>query len=204
MTADHKHPADEIGKALARANGILTLLSSCFDKTNATFETGGNFVYESIVTVETIIENANRALAQLYQTCDLTVIRETAPPPVTQDYAVAEALQFPPAAAATEMLPFTARVKNQQQGQPRFATPAAESGSYLSFFGPMETMERNTERFEPTVSMLADRPAESYDELLQKLTAMADQAAHQSPAERTLVPALENLRADLIKLRSVA
>lgn len=203
MTADHKHPADEIGKALARANGILTLLSSCFDKTNATFETGGNFVYESIVTVEAIVENANRALAQLYQTCDLTVIREAVPQPVAQDYAVAEALQFPPAAVQNDTLPFVSATKHSAPSQPRYSAPT-DSGPYLSFFGPPETTLRNADRFEQSASMLADRPAESYDELLQKLTAMADQAAHQPPAERTLAPVLEGLRADLIKLRSVA
>ena len=53
----------------------------------------------------------------------------------------------------------------------------------------------------------SDQRAESYDELLQKLTTVAHQAAafeHQPGFEEKLLPALEDLRADILRLRSAA
>jgi hypothetical protein len=220
MSVEQKHPADEIGKALARAGGILTLLSSCYDKSSGNFETGTSFVHESIMAIEAIVENATKSLARLYQTCDLSVVREhpvEVSETVTPEAPVAETAEAVLADEAPLTLPPLQPAS--ERAQKRYVAPPAAASSYLGFFGPPEQGARLSDRLEGVLSKagaqhfrskseeLMDRPAESYDELLQKLTAVADQAAfqaHHSPAERALLPVLEGLRADLIKLRSVA
>ncbi len=207
MVADTKHPADEIGKSLARASGILTLLSSCYDKQSASFETGGNFAYESIVAIEAILSHASDALGNLYQSYDLTLIDTSVP----IELPLAEVTASPVAAAQEATLFETYLAKGMQQRQ---AAPVSLT-SYLSSFGPPETGSRLADRMDSALSRsfgldaqagraeVMNRPAESYDELLVKLTAVANQAATQGN-QPDLLPALEELRADLIKLRSVA
>jgi hypothetical protein len=54
-----------------------------------------------------------------------------------------------------------------------------------------------------TVEQMIDHPAQSYQELLEKLTAMADAAAYQTPSEEgSLLPILESLRADMMRLKT--
>lgn len=222
MSVEQKHPADEIGKALARAGGILTLLSSCYDKSNGQFETGTSFLFESIMAVESIVDNATKSLARLYQTCDLSVVREiqVETHPVTASVTImAEEAVVEPDLEENTPLPMPTLHPSVGRSQKRYVAPPAEAGSYLGFFGPPEQGARLSDRMENVLAHagaqsaqlrpaeLIDRPAESYEELLQKVTAFADQAAfqaHHSPADRGLLPALEGIRADLIKLRSVA
>ena len=219
MSIEQKHPADELGKALARASGILTLLSGCYEKADNSFETGNSFVFESIVAVEAMLNTATNALGKLYQTCDLSVVRDVqpdapmeevvqqAPPPVAQPapYVQPPMMELQPPAPV-----FQAPVMN--------TAPQHYGSSYLGFFGPAEPVASLSDKIDNIlVNMpsrprakhieIFDKPAETYDELLQKITALADVAAfqaHQSSTDASLGPALEDLRADLIKLRSVA
>ena len=212
MQAELKHPADELAKSLARAGGILTLLSDCYEPESGSFATGNSFVHESIVAIEAILAQANEALARLYQSCDLTMVR---PPNLNTVEAVSAVVQVcDPVPAASESFAYVATRTEATGRVPPPATPLTV-GSYLSFFGPGDERSKLADRLDsllvrPTATNVADimeRPAESYDELLQKLTAVADKAAfqaHQVSSDRSLAPALEGLRADLIKLRSVA
>ncbi len=209
-----KHPADELGKALARANGILALLSGCYEKSSANFETGQSFVFESITAVETMLQTATDALARLYQTCDLSVIRGSveAQAPVELP-AVSQEQALPPLQFVGQQAP-----EVQRPSQLAF-DPQDLGGSYLGFFGPPpEAVSTLSDRLDNILvnmpaktrsrqSEVFEKPAENYEELLQKITALADVAAfqaHQSHQDGNLLPALEGLRADLIKLRSVA
>jgi hypothetical protein len=207
---EQKHPADELGKALSRANGILTLLTGCFEKPSNSFETGNAFVFESITAVEAMLNTATLALGRLYQTCDLSVIRQ----------AQVEVLVEPePAIITPEPAPEVQHQMPMQLHAPVVAPMQNNYGtSYLGFFGPAEPAAELSEKIDSIlVNMPArprakhaeifDKPAENYDELLQKLTALADVAAyqaHQTNQDGGLGSALEELRADLIKLRSVA
>ena len=224
MSGEQKHPADEIGRALSRAGGILALLSSCYDKSGGQFETGTSFVFESIVAIEAAVENATRSLAKLYQTCDLSVVREFATDVPEAKDSAGTANKIPEVisqeeTANSEPLPMPISKLAASRAQQRYNAPPAEAGSYLGFFGPPEQGAKLTERVENILATsgvhglreqteeVLDWPAETYEQLLQKVTAVADQAAfqaHQSPADRGLLPALEGIRADLIKLRSVA
>ena len=214
MAAEAKHPADEIGKALARASGILTLLSSCYDKQSQSFETGCNYAYESVLAIEAILLNASGALGKLYETCDLTLIQPE--PPVMEQQETAAETQVVDAAAESETTLFEGYFGRAVQ--PRKAETANLNG-YLSSFGPSEQSVRLSERADSASSRsfgleaqasrspLAERHAENYDELLQKLTAVTNQAAaleNHPDLAQNFAPALEELRADLIRLRSVA
>ena len=88
MAAEVKHPADEIGKALARASGILAVISNCYDKQTQSFETGSHYAYESILAIETIVVNAAGALEKLYGDYDLTPISASAPQAVPSEASV--------------------------------------------------------------------------------------------------------------------
>jgi hypothetical protein len=220
-TAEQKHPADELGRALARANGILTLISDCYDKSEATFETGNAFVHESIIAVEAMLNGASAALAKLYQDCDLSIVREAATEanleqPVAEVPTVQVPVfiqpEIPPQQHVEAQSPVSSYVPASNYAQQNYGN------SYLGFFGPAEPVSNLADKLDNIlVNMPArprakhaeifDKPAENYDELLQKLTALADVAAyqaHQNSADAGLGSALEELRADLIKLRSVA
>jgi hypothetical protein len=213
MQAELKHPADELAKSLARAGGILTLLTGCYEQDSGSFATGNSFVNESLVAIEAILNQANEALGRLYQSCDLTMVRPSNASAVEAAPAVGQAPESEPVPATVESFVYVAPRAETTARVPSFA-PQMTAGSYLSFFGPGDENAKLADRLDsllvrPTASVadITERPAESYDELLQKLTAVADKAAfqaHQLPADRSLVPALEGLRADLIKLRSVA
>lgn len=214
MAAELKHPADEIGKALARASGILAVLSSCYDRHTQTFETGSNYAYESILAIETIVVNAASALEKLYGSYDLTPI------------AVDGDVEAPLETASVASRSATAMLKDSDPLNGYFGRAAqahkietANLNSYLSSFGPSENAPRLVDRAQQAAghsftfesqqvpALKAERRAESYDELLHKLTTVAHRAAafeHQPGFEDKLLPALEDLRADILRLRSVA
>ena len=207
MAAEVKHPADEIGKALARASGILAVISNCYDKQTQSFETGSHYAYESILAIETIVVNAAGALEKLYGDYDLTPISASAPQAVQSEVSVAAGAR----AVEEPAMPngFMGRTLATQKIE------AASLNSYLSSFGPPEQEPRVSDRAEQPFTFdsqlgrapLPQRRAETYDELLEKLTTVAHSAAafeHQPGFEEKLLPALEELRADILRLRSVA
>lgn len=218
MTAlEEKHPADEIGKALSRAGGILTSLSNCYEKNDSDFQISLPFVFEAVTAVERLLARANDELTSLYQLYDLTKIAEQIPETFIEPEQNEEPHDENPRAESEEPLNFPSRyvkIETQSQSSESAATP------YLGFFGPSEQVSRLASRLDsileamptrshaPTTDDLIDKPAQTYNELLEKLTAMADAAAyqaHQSPShEQNLLPVLERLRADMLRIRSVA
>ena len=234
MNLEQKHPADELGKALARASGILSLLSGCYEKSNNSFETENSFVFESIIAVEAMLNTATTALEKLYENCDLTLVaepqQEAAPEVLVQN---PEPQHIAPQVSYAQQ-PVELRAPTHVSQAPTYQPPAPQpysfqapissspsfpyGSSYLGFFGPAEPVASLSDKIHNIlVNMpsrprakhveIFDKPAETYDELLQKLTALADVAAyqaHQANTEASLGPALEELCADLIKLRSVA
>ena len=216
-----KHPADEIAQALARANGILTVISGCYDSSSEDFAIGTSYLAESIAAVDGLLAAATAALGRLYQSCDLTIIRDAnteiaqtrapeveAPvaielPPRVSTTPVNAALALPPAPSV-----FARGISHAKSMKP----------SYLAAFGPSEGAASLADRVQTAVphaapkvvaqrNTILSKPATTYDELLAKVTAVADEAAfeaHSSNSQRSLLPALEGLRADLLKMRAVA
>ncbi len=218
MTAqEEKHPADEIGKALLRAGGILSSLTNCYDRNETDFQISVGFMFEAVTAVEKLLGQASGELTKLYQSYDLSKLT-AAPQSETEAAGVeahlessfAEPEAFEEAEVAYEPLVFNRQHESQTQ----------EDGQYLGFFGPSEQVSKLASRIENILEAmpakarttspdeLLNRPALTYNELLEKLTAMADAAAyqaHQSPNDnQTLLPVLENLRSDMLRIRTVA
>lgn len=218
MTAqEEKHPADEIGKALSRAGGILSSLTNCYDRNETDFQISVGFMFEAVTAVERLLGQASAELTKLYQSYDLSKLTEASQAaPVDAEleghfesaYARVEAIEEPE--TTHEPLIFNRQVESETSEDPQ----------YLGFFGPSEQVSKLASRLDNILEAmptkvrtassdeLLDRPAVTYNELLEKLTAMADAAAyqaHQSPSDnQTLLPVLENLRADMLRIRSVA
>jgi hypothetical protein len=205
---DEQHPADELGKAISRANGILTSLSNCYDKSASSFAISLPFLFEGISAVEGILAGASDALTRLYDQYDLEKL-------LTQTVeAVAPEPEIEPG-IEEQVVP--AEVEETVE-EPALLPDG--QGPYLGFFGASETVSRLASnldsiletmphRAQPAVQdEILDHPAQTYAELLQKLTAMADAAAfkaHRSPgSDSDLLPALESLRADMLRIRTVA
>jgi hypothetical protein len=214
---EEKHPADEIGKALSRAGGILSSLANCYDRNETDFQISVGFMFEAVSAVEKLLGQASAELTKLYQSYDLTKLTDapstaTVAPQVEEqgETSYAEAESNEDTEAGYEPLVFNRKAEPQ--------TP--EDPQYLGFFGPSEQVSKLASRIDHILDAmpaknrttspdeLLDRPALTYNELLEKLTAMADAAAyqaHQSPQDnQTLLPVLENLRADMLRIRSVA
>jgi hypothetical protein len=217
---EDKHPADEIGKALSRAGGILTSLTNCYDKNDTDFQISVQFMFEAVSAVEKLLSQASAELAKLYSSYDLnsisqqTVSTPSAPSDLefshlTQDHL--NGLNEQPYGYDDSIVSHQHKAEN--------ATDATEQ-QYLGFFGPTEQVSRLANRIDSlletmpakpivaTATDYIDRPAVTYNELLEKLTAMADAAAynaHQGQDNgQSLLPVLENLRADMLRIRTVA
>jgi hypothetical protein len=191
---EEKHPADEIGKALLQASGILTSLSNCYDKPESNFSIGTPFIAEAIIAVEGILSKANESLTKLYDHYDLGKLEA-----------------------------YNAQAHDKAAGDVRVETtsgePDADAG-YLGYFGRQNQGSRLSVKLdairdsmpeygqELRPENMTEQPAQSYDELLEKLTAMTDAAAFQAQnneqQDQNLLPMLESLRADLMRLRTVA
>jgi ABC-type transporter Mla subunit MlaD len=210
---EEKHPADEIGKALSRAGGILSSLTNCYDRNETDFQISVGFMFEAVTAVEKLLGHASAELTKLYQAYDLTKLTDA-----QLGAEVEESLQT--AFSAPELHEET-EVDDEPLMFNRQAEPeTSEDAQYLGFFGPSEQVSKLASRIDDILETmptkvrttspdeLFDRPALTYNELLEKLTAMADAAAyqaHQSPNDnQTLLPVLENLRADMLRIRSVA
>ena len=214
---EEKHPADEIGKALLRAGGILSSLTNCYDKNETDFQISGPFMFEAVSAVEKLLGQASGELTKLYHSYDLSKLSgeihaELAGVEVEEhlETSYVEAEEHEDAETPSEPLIFSRQAGSETPEEPQ----------YLGFFGPSEQVSKLASRLDnilealPTRARtgspdeLLDRPAQTYNELLEKLTAMADAAAyqaHQSPNDNhTLLPVLENLRADMLRIRTVA
>jgi hypothetical protein len=212
---EEKHPADEIGKALSRAGGILTSLTNCYDRNDTDFQISVQFMFEAVSAVENLLGQASAELAKLYSSYDLNKI-SLQTENVSAAAVEAEFSLTPYDEAAIEQqynLDGSTTVQNE-------TTSEATESQYLGFFGPTEQVSRLANRLDslleamPAKPVMAaagdfiDKPAVTYNELLDKLTAMADAAAynaHQGQDNgQSLLPVLENLRADMLRIRSVA
>jgi hypothetical protein len=192
------HPADEMGKSLSQARGILSSLINCFDKTNANFVTGTVFVSEALTAIEEILSKAGDNLTELYNNYDLNTVIEDSSEHIEDESD--DEVEVEVNADTEDTLPISAfGVFGHRKKAPNVSEKMDDNTVALP-----KTLR--TEPLRP--EMMADQPAQTYDELLEKLTAMADSAAfhaQKSDGEaENMVPVLEGLRADLIRMRSVA
>ncbi len=219
MTAiEEKHPADEIGKALSRAGGILTSLTNCYDRNDTDFQVSVQFMFEAVSAVENLLGQASAELAKLYSSYDLNKISQQ----TENTHSIPLEFEFSQhnddQGGGNQQYNLDGS-RQDQHHQTKNVSEATEP-QYLGFFGPTEQVTRLANRIDslletmpakPTVvaaSDIIDKPAVTYNELLEKLTALTDAAAyntHQGQDNgQSLLPVLENLRADMLRIRSVA
>ena len=219
MTAlEEKHPADEIGKALSRAGGILTSLTNCYDKNDTDFQISVQFMFEAVSAVENLLGQASAELAKLYSSYDLGKISQQGENLVLPkgDYSQGNYTNVDSSVDNQyNHEGSTHTMHHQSEGVSDAAEP-----QYLGFFGPTEQVTRLADRIDSLLETMpvrpaaisandfVDKPAMTYNELLDKLTAMTDAAAYNAHQgqdnSQTLLPVLEDLRADMLRLRTVA
>jgi hypothetical protein len=217
---EERHPADEIGKALSRAGGILTSLTNCYDKNDTDFQISVQFMFEAVSAVENLLGQASQELAKLYSSYDLNKISNLSEntPQTAPEAEYSQSNNDHVIGADDLRYNFDGSTQDKQH-QSENVVPAAEP-QYLGFFGPTEQVSRLANRLDSlletmparqvavTANDFIDKPALTYNELLEKLTAMADAAAynaHQGQDNgQSLLPVLENLRADMLRIRTVA
>lgn len=238
MVGYEKHPADEIGRSLLRAGGILSSLTICYNKEHKSFELDNNFVFEALSAVETMLSQAGEALGRLYSGYDLSPLRTVeqdnvaveAPPVLKAPETPAETVASGPApdekvamietvvsiaaAAAPEVI-----APAESKSEPKVDVPETELAQ-VGYFPSSEQVNRLSEKLDTIIASLQvknpaardeqadDQRAKSYLEFLDKLTAMADLAAIEATRagkqDKSLLPILDSLRADVMRLREVA
>jgi hypothetical protein len=210
---EEKHPADEIGKALSRAGGILTSLTNCYDRNNTDFQISVQFMFEAVSAVENLLGQASAELAKLYSSYDLSKISLQGENSEQNDYSQVN----------YNNIAGTAEHQDVRDGSTQAMVdhvPEATEPQYLGFFGPTEQVTRLADRIDSLLETMParpaaisandfiDKPAMTYNQLLEKLTAMTDAVAYNAHQgqdnSQSLLPVLEDLRADMLRLRTVA
>ncbi len=217
ILSETKHPADEMGRALLRAGGILSSLTNCYDKHEGKFDLGHDFMFEALTNVERMLSDAGESLRALYQNYDLRSLAEI-------EAAALKAAEIAARSAALQNLGETggkAQVDFEEAANFEHADGLIDpSISFVDFLQSSEPVLRLSDRLdailerfpreEPPVKVAGpfDSPSKSYAEFLDKLTAMADAAAVEArragKQDVELAPVLESLQADVARLRAVA
>jgi hypothetical protein len=205
--SERKHPADEIGKELLRAGGILSSLSNCYDRQIGVFDVGHGFLFEALGNVERMLRKAEEALDVLCENYDLRSINEIKKEALDAAVALASSLDLS-AISATETnsgdlsAGSTTGLKGDLHGlsdddsldeQPlEVEDPFGGAAQFIDYLQTSESAARLShrldailERFpreEPpkTVAQPVDTVSKTYAEFLDKLTAMADAAAGEA------------------------
>ena len=129
------HPADALAVALDRASRLLAVLTELYDANRDGFVGGNAFVVHGFSTASELIEEAGRALADLHDKCDLTLLAET----IQTVETVAAKTVLPDraapakAAAAVPVLHHHATVAAVSTLEEASKPPATESRNYRDF-----------------------------------------------------------------------
>lgn len=94
-TETEAHPADALAAALNRASVLLAALIDLYESDNESFVGGNAFIVHGVSTAHELLDEAGRALADLHDRCDLTVVNTTSdftPPPSPIKVETADAL----------------------------------------------------------------------------------------------------------------
>jgi hypothetical protein len=184
------HPADVLAQQLDRVTGLVRTLGDLFSPQQESFATGNSFIAHGLVAVSTLLNDAQEALENLHQVCDLRLTEtpvQTATPEMQQmredvEPTFDEPMVFPPTA-------------------PEWEDPKEH---VLEFQAEMPTAPAAQVQI-----VQDDEFAQSYLELLRKLTAAevfaAEQQALAPPGSgQNLLPLLRSLREEFQKLHKVA
>lgn len=189
---EQKHPVEDLGRALMQAGGILTSMTNCYEKSEGRFSVETSFIAEAMSALNNILSRANDSLTRLYQQYDLEQLSRVETP---------ETIVVPELASQHH-------VNGSEHAD----------ASYLGFFSRHSQVSRLATKLDAIAARLpvvppppvppddiADEPAQSYEELVEKLTMMSDAVAYQSQnngvIDAGIVPMLDSLRNDIIRLQ---
>lgn len=183
------HPADVLAQQLDRVTGLIRTLGDLYSPQVDNFATGSSFIAHGLVAISTLLNDAQGALENLHQVCDLRIVTPSSP---TTD----EDMSNEAAAAAADGEPMVF-----QPLEPAWHDKeqvVAEAVAHVSVAPSSKTQAREDDEF-----------AQSYLELLRKLTAAevfaAEQQALAPPGSgQNLLPLLRSLREEFQKLHNVA
>jgi hypothetical protein len=167
-------PTARVAEALARANGILAMLSQCYDVNRGAFAVTDGFVIQSVAAIETFVGEAQIAFSELHLKADDATPGETATVPKT--FAI------------------------ETGGAARFSMSDPEQVDDANLFEP-------SAEGAPGTADASELRAQSYEELLRKLTAaevfaQEQQALSDGSTTSPLLPLLRSLKEDLKKVRA--
>jgi hypothetical protein len=193
---EEKHPADEIALALSRAGGILSSLSHCYDVANTDFAVGSAFLAEAIKTTESILMKANESLTRLYENYSLATLQDEQADALVR----AANTSFESESENISALNFVS--SKRRSNNAKYETQSTET-SHLADESDVELEYSSEEEATASVEMMMQQPAQSYQELLEKLTSMVDAASYKSADDDgQLLPVLESLRSDVMRLKT--
>lgn len=184
------HPADVLAQQLDRVTGLVRTLGDLFSPQHESFATGNSFIAHGLVAVSTLLNDAQEALENLHQVCDLRLTdtqAQSAAPEVPQmredvEPAFDEPMVFPPTA--------------NEWDNPKEPVLDVQAETPVAPMAQVQIVQD-------------DEFAQSYLELLRKLTAAevfaAEQQALAPPGSgQNLLPLLRSLREEFQKLHKVA
>jgi hypothetical protein len=178
---ENLHPADKLETALVRASNLLNTIGDLYNPRPETFSGGAAFVAMAVATANGLLAEAQQELESLKYRCDLSILDRQAGEQIAPENASAEYVG--------EMLPDETEI---------IEWPSKEV-----------EVEQQPALAEPMVAVQPEDFAQSYLELLRKLTAAevfaAEHQALSAPGTTPeLLPLLRSLREDLQKLHSAA
>lgn len=187
MTDDLQvHPADVLAQQLDRVTGLVRTLGELYSPDHENFATGSNFIAHGLVAVTTLLADAQGALDHLNQVCDLQI--RTQPTTVETHSASSD-----PVVVENEPMVFPPTEPEWHQQDDAARPMVADAAAQV----------QQAQRVDD------DEFAQSYLELLRKLTAAevfaAEQQALAPPgSSQNLLPLLRSLREEFQKLHRVA
>lgn len=178
--SDQLHPADELALALQRVNSLLATLSGMFDGGRDRFAVPTPYLKSSVDAAAALVEQAQFALDDINAYCDLTLL---------------------PARHADELTS-----GSDEEVELSVDEAAENEGEILA--GETINFEDHDETIAAPATTVADEKiAQSYQELLRKLTAaeifaVEQQALSPPGTQMPLLPLLRSLREDLRKIHA--
>jgi hypothetical protein len=191
------HALETLGASINRASGVLSAAGELYSSTNNQFHGGNAFAAHAITTANTLLAEASNALSALYEAVSARTAQVASSE--AERLALVEALDAERARA--ESLAENQLVDESDdilEGD----LAALEDDEVLTWKGAPERAPQTR----PNAS--TDEFARSYEELLRKVTAFEvfarQQDSQSSAEEHNLLPLVESLKEDLIKLSRVA
>jgi hypothetical protein len=192
---------EALDAAIGRASGVLGTVGDLYSPTDERFHGGNSFTAHAVTTAHGLLIEAGAAISVLYEA--LAARAETEAQNTAMHVVVADPAEVhAPVTAA----PIVASPHTVDGVQPLAPSPSAPEADVLRWpaaapAGPVPIAEHNAQN--------GAGFAQSYEELLRKITAVEVLATQQgydaeSESHREMLPLVQSLKEELLRLRRVA